>query len=294
MDESLALGTKVFDRTQKLEQLLDSAADRPCIQTVYVADDGDASDRESLYARDYPFELEVIDLPYDAGLGRGRNEIVDQLTEEYLLIVDPDHTVPYNVSTLCTVLKSDPDLGGVSGLLLESGDLRGRCQDLSIENNILIRDVRENHRFESADGIPFQRFDFIPNAALFRRECVQEYSWDPEYVIGFEHIDFYVGHRHRTDWQFAVCPSVLFGHHPGGSADYTSHRGNPNKVLSSKNYFLDKWGLKQTVNRDAWPVGGVINGLRDYIPTEGLSAETEGRLEDLNELIWRFTWMIRN
>ena len=73
----IALGTKVFSRAKRLGKLLNSVSETP-IDTVYVADDGEPSrDKKALYEANYEFNLEVLDLEYDAGLGYGRNRIVE-------------------------------------------------------------------------------------------------------------------------------------------------------------------------------------------------------------------------
>jgi hypothetical protein len=241
----VALGTKVFDRTAKLETLLDSAVGSP-VERVYVADDGEPSAaKRALYDGSFPFELEVIDLAYDAGLGRGRNRIVEELDEEYVLFVDTDHVLPRNVDVLIDQLDARPDVGGIAGSILEPE--RGRvwqsAKDFREEGDVLLRgaDLHEKH-IEEVAGYPFVEFQFVPNAAAFRTECLKAYSWDPAYVIGWEHLDFYVGHWKRTDWIFGVCPAVLFGHYPGGSTDYESNRRNAAKLARSRRYFLDKWG----------------------------------------------------
>lgn len=246
----LALGTKLFDRTGKLETLLDSVADSP-VEKVYVADDGEPSDRKrALYDRSFPFEMEHIDLEYDAGLGRGRNRIVEELDEEYVLFVDTDHELPANVGTLTDQLDARPDIGGIAGSIVEPE--RGRvwqsAKDFREDGDTLVRgaDLREK-RIERVAGHPFVEFHFVPNAAVFRTECLNAYSWDPAYVIGWEHTDFYVGHWKRTDWVFGVCPAVLFGHYPGGNLEYTSNRHDPAKLERSRRYFLDKWDYESRV-----------------------------------------------
>ena len=88
----------------------------------------------------------------------------------------------------------------------------------------------------------FIEFDFIPNAAVFRKDCLEEYSWDPNYTIGGEHLDFYVGHWKETDWRFGICPNVSFQHFPGGSPEYLTERTNTNKLRASYQYFGEKWG----------------------------------------------------
>ncbi len=248
---SVALGVKVFTRTEKLAALLDSV-DPDDVDRVYVADDGRTEDRRSLYERDWPFELTVIDLEYDAGLGRGRAEIVDRLEEEYLLIVDSDHRLPDNVDLLRRQLRERPDFGGIAGLLLEYGRLTGMTHDLSVDDGVLIRDVDDEKEVLEAAGHRLVPFDFLPNVCLFRRECLQEYAWDPAYVIAMEHLDFYVGHWRGTDWRFGVSPSVQFVHDPRSDATYAANRGDPGKRLASKEHFLEKWGYRQVLLRETW------------------------------------------
>jgi len=241
----IALGVKVFSRAEKLENLLESVEDTE-IAAVYIADDGEQMpEKTQIYEAEYPFELTVLDLEYDAGLGYGRNRIVDESNEEFLLIVDSDHEVPRDVGRLRKQLEASPRLGGVGGLLFERGKIRGVCHDLYERDNILVRDVRADKTVERVADEPLVRFEFIPNAAMFRRECLEASAWDPEYVIGKEHLDFYVAHYRGTDWEFGVNPTVLFDHYPGGSSSYVADRESATKLQQSKQYFLDKWGYRQ-------------------------------------------------
>lgn len=241
---SVALGTVVFQRTAKLAGLLESVPE--LVDTVYVADNGTiTAERERLYDRPFPFDLEVLDLEYGSGLGHGRNEIVDRLREDYLLVVDNDMTVPGNVDVLAAQLDARPDLGGVCGVLIEDGNLHVGCCDLYEDGDLIVKDIRGSKASTELAGASFVPFDFITNAAMFRSDCLEEYSWDPAYVIGKEHLDFYVAHMHRTDWTFGVSPAVVFPHYPGGDSTYRNERRNVETLRRSKEYFLDKWGYRQ-------------------------------------------------
>jgi glycosyltransferase involved in cell wall biosynthesis len=262
----VALATKVFSRADKLGALLESAG-AAGLDAVYVADDGEPSDRkDELYAAEYPFDLTVLDLPYDAGLGRGRNRIVEESDDEYLLVVDSDHRVPGNVDTLVAQAEARPDLGGISGLLYEDGKIRGTCHDLHERGGLLVRDVREDKEVELVAGAPLVEFDFLPNVVLLRRECLEEQAWDDEYVIGKEHLDFYVAHAERTDWEFAVSPTVLFDHRPGGDEGYVSNRESAAKLEHSKEYFLEKWGYRQVLlGQTDWTDATRRQGTTDHL-----------------------------
>ncbi|MFC7076772.1 glycosyltransferase family 2 protein [Haloarcula halophila] len=249
----IALGVTVFKRIEKLETLL-ASVDHDTISHVYVADDGEMTDRKcEVYHREYEFPLTVFDLPFDAGLGAGRNRIVEAFDEEYFLLVDSDMEVPHNVDLLREQIAQRPSVGGICGMFLENDRFYTPCSDLFVESNTVVKDIRERKRIESVAGAPFVEFDFVANAALFRRECLEAYAWDPEYVIGREHIDFYFGHYRETDWRFGLCPEVQFPHHPGGTQTYEAHRFDADKYDEAERYFLDKWNLDGFVsNKTTW------------------------------------------
>lgn len=246
----VALGTKLFSREKKLQKLLDSVPES-IISTVYVADDGNEDDRP-LFDKEYLFDLVVLNLEYDAGLGAGRKAIVDACDEDYLLIVDTDHEVPENVDALVDILNERPEYGGVSGIVNENGDKSTLLHDFEEHGDVLLRTISGDKEEQTAAGRNFIEFDFLPNAAMFRMECLEDYCWDPFYVIEREHIDFYVGHWRETDWKFACCFEVEFPHHPGGSSSYLKNRSSIGKYLRSNNYFLDKWGYSTVVSTKGW------------------------------------------
>jgi len=241
----LALGVVVLNRVDKLANLLQSARSTP-IDKVYVADNGrDSAEKDNLYATEFPFELEVLDLEYDVGLGYCRNEIVDRLDEELLMVADSDHAIIGDIDALVSVLEERPGLGGVAGSLVEPerGRIWQSAKDFREADGKLYRAPHfEDKEIETVAGTHFVAFDFVPYPTLYRRECVTDYTWDPEYPLGRAHVDFYVGHWKQTDWEFGICPSVHFEHYPGGDVNYSSHRQDSDKYRRAKEHFRQKWG----------------------------------------------------
>lgn len=241
----VALGVVVFTRTEKLRRLLESV-DRKSIETVYIADNGELTPRkEDLYAENFSFETIVLDLAYDIGVSYSRNRIVDEFDEDHLLIVDSDIEIPNNTDILSDQLAARPDIGGIAGSIIEprKGRIWQSAKDIYEENDVLFRDSRhETKEVEYVSDSPFVEFDMIPNVTVFRKECLQDYSWDPDCPIGREHADFFVGHWRETDWTFGICPEVNFRHYPGGDAEYTSYRHDTSTRTRAENYFLEKWG----------------------------------------------------
>jgi len=243
----IALGVIVLNRVEKLRGLLESAIDKD-IETVYIADNGHPSkEKDGLYTESYPFEITVLDLEYDIGLGRCRNEIVGEMEEEYLLMADSDHQVSNNIGILLAILQEKPSVGGVAGSIIEPSRERiwQSAKDFRLLDKILVKGNNlESKEIEVIDGYPFIEFDFIPYPTLYRTACLREYAWDPNIKINFAHDDFYVQHWMNTDWKFGVTPEVCFRHYPGGDSDYSMTKQAPDKKQYSEEYFLDKWNLK--------------------------------------------------
>lgn len=251
----IAVGVVMFQRTSKLEKLLESC-DELGIETVYVADNGKVDDRkETLYDREFSFDLTVFNLEFNAGVGECRRVLSERPNEEYMLFLDSDMQVPPNYQTLVDQLDRRPSIGGISGSLLELGEhrIRAPASDLFEDGDTLHKDIRENKEIELVAGSPLVTFDFVAQVGLFRRECITDYTWDDFYKIQREHIDFFVGHLRNTSWEFALNPGVYFPHFPGGDEEYVSHRQSDSKIENSHSYFMDKWGYEEvSYNTDVW------------------------------------------
>jgi hypothetical protein len=168
--------------------------------------------------------------------------------------------------------------------------------DLVDRGPLLLRDIRGAKPIQRVAGLPFVAFDQIQNVALYRRGCLEEYCWDPEYRIGWEHTDFFLGHREETGWSFGVCPEVMFRHHPGGDAEYVSMRRSRERIRASKRYFLEKWGYDQVLNgRTNWlethdgviPPDVLLSELAKHALLR-LPARAQGPLMDLRD---RIRWL---
>lgn len=255
----IAVGSTVFQREEKVAGLLNSIPSDSLIDTVYLGDNGENTERkDEIYTKQYPFKLTVLDLEYDSGLGHSRRRIVEESDEPYLLIVDSDIEIPHNVKLLYTILQQRDDLGGVGGILIEEDQIRSDCYDLFENGSLLLKDIREPKQVQNVAGAPLITFDQIQNVAMYRRECVEDYCWDSAYTIGWEHTDFFIGHKKQTSWSFGVCPEVMFRHYPGGDTSYTDKRLSKQRLKETKRYFLNKWGYRQ-----------VFNGQVNWLQTNG-------------------------
>jgi glycosyltransferase involved in cell wall biosynthesis len=253
------VGIPVFERTDKVCDLLRSLPLMDVdLGTVYIADDGHTEEREELYRRDWSFDLDYFDVEYNVGLAAKRNYILDRMETEYVLFLDSDHLVPPNLSILRDQLEANPELGALAGAEVEPerGLFNIYAHDFSERDNgsVLVRDIqREQKAINRVAGYPIVEFDMTSTPRLFRRECLEELAWDDRYLIGREHIDFYVGHWKQTDWHFGVSPSVIFTHQPGNTSTTSKGSLRLKRDDEETQMFLDKWGYDDIIPiHEAW------------------------------------------
>ena len=117
---------------------------------------------------------------------------------------------------------------------------------------MLVQDVTASPEIAWTDeGVPFVRFDKIAQCAMFRRECLDDYAWDPQFRVA-EHADFFLGHYHLTGWEFAVTPSVVFHHRKEIDPRYRHaiRSGSTRSAAlqqSAREMFKQKWGYDALV-----------------------------------------------
>jgi len=234
----IACGVPIYARTKALRQFLESVP--AYVETVYVADNGPEQDR-ALYTESWPFALDVLHLEHDVGIGACRAAIADACDEPYLWVGDCDMAFvdDRDLRTLRSVLESHPDLGGVSGWLLEDRAIRAGARDLETTGATAIKEATDAEM--EHDPVPFARFDFIPQAGLFRTGIYEDYSYDPK-VRSTEHFDFFYAHRQLGAWDFASTPAVLIRHDRNIDEQYRESQRGRGHV--DRDTLAEKWGIE--------------------------------------------------
>ena len=250
MADSIAVGVPYIYRTDALKRLLRSANDVD-IDTFYIADNSKGKIDSELDITDYDFDVEVLDLAYHVGQGACRSAIASAFEEDYLVVVDSDMELPRNLHVLKKILQGNRELGGVSGVLIEGNRIRSGCRNifelpLFLGREALEIGIRGEPELHDESGSVIGFFDYLTNAAMFRRECFEDYSWD-ESMYNMAHEDFYVGHFHQSEWKFACCPEVFFRHYRGEAGTYPSEFREKKEMETAEARFLRKWGYSEFV-----------------------------------------------
>jgi GT2 family glycosyltransferase len=216
----ITFGITAFNRPQLLRELIESIRARYPHVRIVVADNGDQHAA-------LPDDVEVIRLPFDCGLSRARNALIDHLKTEYLLVLEDDFqfTSETDVEPLRRVLDAAPDIGVVGGAIRGS-DGRVTCYALDIEVCRKTMRVREaTHRKEVTPcGVPYRLCDMVWNFALFRRAMLREHRWVDALKIG-EHCPYFYEVKLGGRWRVASCSLPKIYHVPGRRpADYLKYR----------------------------------------------------------------------
>jgi hypothetical protein len=253
MPNDTSVCVTVFNRTDKLANLLNSINDS-YFEKVYIADDGKITEKkEKLYSKNFDFDIELIDIEYDRGVGYKRRQLAEVPNEEYLFYLDADMELPSNHKILRDQIQAKPDLGLVGGMYMSSNSVGVPASDLFESNNVLYRDIKTQKQIQKIAGEAFVEFDFIPHYGYVRKACALDYTWDPNYKIFRDHIDFFLGHKNKTDWEFGISPKVLIPHYQGGYNGDESGRYSGNQFQKDHNYFVEKWDLNDfVVNTGSW------------------------------------------
>lgn len=246
----MSAGIKTFMRPEALDICLQSLLNFNWHEVI-VADDNPAAFREDYekvygkYSQRLP--LTVLPLEPDSGLAAGRNRIADWCSSDYILMLDDDQTVHGGLAAMMQVLDEDARVGGVSSLLSEPGGVRCSASNLYLEGAFVIKEIRNYPNLQrTSHGYRYVVLDLIPNATLFRRECLATSAWDPNYKIGREHLDFYLTHKQLGRWIFAVCLDASIRHDTHlGEGEYRGFRRGE-RVAASDAYFRRKFGVRGT------------------------------------------------
>lgn len=273
-DYSVVIST--FLRPIKLEKCLQSILQIPISfgpNQVVVADDGEANQKKDQVYENYSDELplSVVDLSYDTGLAKKRNEGLERIDDEFILFLDDDQYVPSDVHELTTILDENPQLGAIAPFWAENGLIKCNAANFHIKRGWVIKRGDTDECEQTGTGHHMFRYDHISNAAMFRTAVFDDYTWDGFYTIGEEDTDFYLYHKELDKWDFAATPDYIIRHDPGagtvGMYDY--ERNDIKKFNESMSYLSKKFDIKGVIHESSHhhPTQPLLGRLAHWIAT---------------------------
>ena len=251
--DRVAIGIKTFMREATFFKTLNAVKENfPFPYKLYVADDGDISEsKDKAYNELRQAGHEVIILPFNSGLSRGRNEIARRVKEQHVLMMDDDMELESGepVKMMRDVLESDENIGLVAGVLeLRNKDPyggNGYSQGLRLEvsHGQLIR-WPESNPVHKVNGWSYRIADQVVNFFLARAEMFKDIQWDDNIKVEWEHMDFFLRLK-DTKWKAAVCLDAKAVHlHSIHDPEYNMYRRS-----ADTKYFCEKYNIYKVLNR---------------------------------------------
>lgn len=226
-------------RPNCIERLLDSLQKFYPNAKVTVAD----QNKEPHWDIYENYDINVLDLPYDCGLSKARNEMLKVTSEPYVLILDDDFVFDKRtrIGKLLKIIKTDPKIGVVGGQTERRGSGWGFTHEWEIDDDT-IRQVDDGDNWQEIKGIKCKETASVINFALMRREMFNDVKWDNRLKL-VEHSDFYLQLR-ETDWKVYYVPEVICQTIKSRDRDYLRMRRRK-KFFKT---FFKKWGVKRMIN----------------------------------------------
>lgn len=236
-DGRLTLVVKAFERPALVARLLGSVR-RVFAGPIIVADDS----RVPFTSHDPG--VKVLALPFDTGVGPGRNALIDAVTTEYLWMADDDMVVlpDLDVGAVVAYLDRNPDVDLCGGRVVNLPLFRSA--DYSRTPLFAYRGEPRRPRGSMVDGLPV--YEKVPNFYVARTESVRRVRYDDQ-LKRVDHRDFFTAAFGRL---LCVHDATLVCLHSPSYFDsaYQAFRMDFQADLA---YLARKWGAAE-------PAGGGV------------------------------------
>lgn len=234
----VTFGITTFERPVLLSNLVRSILRYYPLARIVVADNG--RQRANL-----PDSVIRLNLPFDCGLSRARNALVDTLRTKYLLILEDDFlfTEETRIEPLVDVLNCDSEIGAVGGALRTMhGRVAAYALDIEVfRDTMYVREATHRLRFTPL-GTQYRLCDMIWNFALFRREMLRDHRWNDRLKVG-EHCPYFHQVKLAAKWRVGACTESRIFHVPERrQKGYLKYRRRAEGMFRS---YLAEHGIKK-------------------------------------------------
>jgi len=216
-----------FMRPDSLTKLVESIAKYYPNANTYIGDQNSKKDRafyENLQLRTgLPFT--VIKLPYDCGLSRARNYLVQNTPSDYKLILDDDFifTEETDLYKFITLIEQD-GVGVVAGAVRTKGTIVHYEYRLLKRGDTLYYSS-DKDKWKKHKNITYKQTGCVLNFALYRKEVFADVLWDRDLKV-CEHLEF-MWRLNQTQWKILYTPEVVTDHSQERNGQYKTMRKRP-------------------------------------------------------------------
>lgn len=240
-NKKLAIGIKTFMRPALLLRNVNLIKENLPNTRIYIADDSKLEDMDEIFYENMEKEGHVIiRLPFDSGISRGRNAIVERVKEPFILMCDDDFeiTLDNNALEMVKILEKRFDIGLITGQLKIASIPTGYEYNLQIVDRTIHKLPLESE-WEEVDGYKIRQTDLGLNFFVARTEMFKDVKWDTGHLISTEHLDFFLSIK-ETKWKVYYCPELKSNHNHNVVQSGEEYQKYRNRKFHWK-YFANKW-----------------------------------------------------
>lgn len=191
-------------------------------------------------------------LPYDCGVGAGRNELIRQSNTDYILVGDDDffYDKKAKVDKMLTFLENT-DFDLIGGRIIENKVLRNYQGYIKFYKDHIVTEpidgveAEKIKEVEPVSGLRYTKCDLTFNFFVIRKDVAQAHAWDENIKVAYEHHHFFV-HLKKAGKKVAFSPDPVVKHK---MQDYPAPREYRRLRLrrSDKEYYYDSLGIDYSI-----------------------------------------------
>jgi glycosyltransferase involved in cell wall biosynthesis len=207
---------------------------------IIVADDGYCSDEKELRLKEAGVS-KYIALPWNRGVSRGRNALIDACETPYCLIGDDDfyYTEEARLGDMVKMMEVADLAGGALRYMNALQHYEANLEWVPESKGLIHREINRNYL--TYEGIQYGEADLTFNFFVTKTTLARRVRWEESIQVIFEHEDFFMAGYERG-MKVVYCPNSIVTHRKvelPTIPEYEKIRWN----RQDQNKFFKKWDL---------------------------------------------------
>jgi glycosyltransferase involved in cell wall biosynthesis len=207
---------------------------------IIVADDGYCSEEKELRLKEAGVS-KYIALPWNRGVSRGRNVLIDACETPYCLIGDDDfyYTDETRLGDMVKMMEVADLAGGALRYMGVLQHYEANLEWVPESKGLIHREINRNYL--TYEGIQYGEADLTFNFFVTKTTLARKVRWEESIQVIFEHEDFFMAGYERG-MKAVYCPNSIVTHRKvelPTIPEYEKIRWN----RQDQNKFFKKWDL---------------------------------------------------
>ena len=231
IENNITICMKTIYRKKLLKENLKNIRNRFNNIKIIIADDSDniyIKETKKLIEKYLDNNLKYLELTFDSGISKGRNECVKNVNTEFIILSDDSRTINCDkniIYNLLTFLKENKNYNIITGYCPERlGNSRGS----------IIEKAKKNIKYKNLK-LYFTNFGI--NCFLVRTKFLKKYKWDEKLKLGEHEKYFHILNKNKENILF--CKEFVFKQFGG---DLYKYDKNGAELRKRAREFRKKYG----------------------------------------------------